>query len=129
MFTKKQELYSLFCTQGDYETAALYYRASVKELKNPKDFVLPFYGEYFMLVPCFSLNSWLHLILCYLICGNVIVSCFNQFDLFPNYTIPIHFMIARATKSRIFMTLSSDLLIYSIMSSLFYLPLKVFTVF
>ncbi|GBG66942.1 hypothetical protein CBR_g74629 [Chara braunii] len=33
-----------FHAKGDYEKAASYYRASCQEVKNPKDFILPFYG-------------------------------------------------------------------------------------
>lgn len=32
-------------TKGDYEMAARYYRASTSELKTPRDFILPYYGE------------------------------------------------------------------------------------
>lgn len=44
---KSHSFYNLarsYHAKGDYETAAVYYRASVQELKNPKDFVLPYYG-------------------------------------------------------------------------------------
>ncbi|KAG0578736.1 hypothetical protein KC19_4G046400 [Ceratodon purpureus] len=44
---KAQSYYNLArsChTKEDYEMAARYYRASTAELKNPKDFILPYYG-------------------------------------------------------------------------------------
>eukprot|EP00250_Pteridium_aquilinum_P010972 c19754_g1_i1 orf=803-4069(-) len=44
---KSHSFYNLarsYHMKGDYETAVVYYRASVKELKSPKDFVLPFFG-------------------------------------------------------------------------------------
>lgn len=33
------------CLQGDFEKAAAYYRASIQDLKNPRDFILPYYGK------------------------------------------------------------------------------------
>ncbi|MCO5577224.1 hypothetical protein L7F22_031049 [Adiantum nelumboides] len=44
---KSHSFYNLarsYHAKGDYETAVVYYRASVKELKSPKDFILPFFG-------------------------------------------------------------------------------------
>lgn len=44
---KAQSYYNLarsYHTREDYDMAARYYRASTAELKNPKDFILPYYG-------------------------------------------------------------------------------------
>ncbi|KAH7315078.1 hypothetical protein KP509_21G032900 [Ceratopteris richardii] len=44
---KSHSFYNLarsYHAKSDYDAAAVYYRASVKELKSPKDFILPFFG-------------------------------------------------------------------------------------
>ncbi|EFJ08114.1 hypothetical protein SELMODRAFT_161156, partial [Selaginella moellendorffii] len=44
---KSQSYFNLarsYHSKGDYDKAAAYYRASVQELKSPKDFILPYYG-------------------------------------------------------------------------------------
>lgn len=44
---KSQSYYNFarsYHTKEDYEKAARYYRASTEQLKNPRDFILPYYG-------------------------------------------------------------------------------------
>ncbi|XP_057971236.1 protein CTR9 homolog isoform X2 [Malania oleifera] len=45
--TKSHSYYNLarsYHSKGDYEKAGLYYMASVKEIRKPRDFILPYYG-------------------------------------------------------------------------------------
>lgn len=62
-FTVKACYYLASWNQGDFDKAARYYMASVKEINRPQDFVLPYYGTW-LLDSTAVLEIWFFFRLC-----------------------------------------------------------------